>query len=68
MLRQKLINLFFSDSIPPFRPIVSSIDTYNYKLTQYLGSLPFPHIPSHNATYSFTFIKKSNSSTNMVNF
>ena len=65
----KINKSFFSDSIPPFRSIVSSIDTYYYKLTQYLGSLPSPHIPSHNATKdSFTFIKKSNSSTHMVNF
>ena len=30
---------FSSGSIPPLRPIVSSIDTYNYKHAQYLGSL-----------------------------
>ena len=41
------------------RPIVSSIDTYNYKLTQYLGSLLSQHIPSNYATKdSFTFIEK----------
>ena len=32
-------------TIPPLRPIVSSVDTYNYKLAQYLGSLLSPHIP-----------------------
>ena len=41
------------------RPIVSSIDTYNYKLAQYLGSLLSPHIPSSYRTKdSFTFIEE----------
>ena len=41
------------------RPIVSSIDTYNYKLAQYLGSLLSPHIPSNYATKdSFTSIEE----------
>ena len=41
------------------RPIASSIDTYNYKLSQYLGSLLSPHIPSNYATKdSFTFIEE----------
>ena len=41
------------------RPIVSSIETYNYKLAQYLGSLLSPHIPSNYATKdSFTFIEE----------
>ena len=48
-----------SGSIPPLRPIVSSIDTYNYKLAQYLGSLLSPHIPSNYTTKdSFTFIEE----------
>ena len=50
---------FSSDSISPLRPIVSSIDTYNYKLAQYLGSLLSPHIPSNFTTKdSFTFIEE----------
>ena len=50
---------FSSGSIPPVRPIVSSIDTYNYKLTQYLGSLLSPHIPSNYTTKnSFTSIEE----------
>ena len=34
---------FPSGSIPVLQPTVSSIDTYNYKLAQYLGSLLLPH-------------------------
>ena len=34
------------NSTPPFRPIVSSIGTYNYSLAKYLSNLLQPHIPS----------------------
>ena len=34
------------NSTPPFRPIVSSIGTYNYSLAKYLSNLGQPHIPS----------------------
>ena len=55
----KMHKSFSSGSIPPLRPIVSSIDTYNYKLAQYLGSLLSPHIPSNFTTKdSFTFIEE----------
>ena len=55
----KLHKSFSPGSIPPLGPIVSSIDTYNYKLSQYLGSLLSPHIPSNYATKdSFTFIEE----------
>ena len=55
----KIHKSFSSGSIPPLRPIVSSVDTYNYKLAQYLGSLLSPHIPSNYATKdSFTFIEE----------
>ena len=33
-------------STPPFRPIVSSIGTYNYNLAKYLCTLLNPHIPT----------------------
>ena len=33
------------NTLPPFRPIISSIGTYNYKLAKYLCSLLQPHIP-----------------------
>ena len=50
---------FSSGSIPPLRPIVSSIDTYNDKLAQYLGSLLSLHIPSNFTTKdSFTLIEE----------
>ena len=43
------------------RPIVSPIDTYSYKLAQYLRSLLSPHIPLKYATKdSCTFIKQLN--------
>ena len=46
-------------SLPPFRPILSSIGTYNYNLAQYLGSLLSPHIPSEYSTKdSFPFIEE----------
>ena len=55
----KIHKTFSSGSIPPLRPIVSSTDTYNYKLAQYLGSLLSPHIPSNYTTEdSFTSIKE----------
>ena len=40
----KIHKAFLPGSLPPFRPIVSSIGTYNYNLAQYLGSLLSPHI------------------------
>ena len=53
----KIHKAFLPGSLPPFRPIVSSIGTYNYNLAQYLGSLLSPHIPSEYSTKdSFTFI------------
>ena len=55
----KMNKSFSSGSIPPLRPIVSSIDTYDYKLAQYLGFLLSPHISSKFTTKgSFTFIEE----------
>ena len=34
-----------TNSTPPFRPVVSSIGTYNYNLAKYLCNLLSPHIP-----------------------
>ncbi|XP_068697607.1 uncharacterized protein [Montipora foliosa] len=46
------------NSIPPFRPIVSSIGTYNYNLAKYLYNLLTPHIPTeHCASDTFTFVR-----------
>ena len=48
-------------STPPFRPIVSSIGTYNYNLAKLLCNLLEPHIPSdNNATDTFTFVREIN--------
>ena len=50
-------------SIPPFRPIVSSIGTYNYELAKYLCILLEPHIPSEHCaldTFSLLFVKSMN--------
>ena len=44
---------------PPFRPIVSSIGTYNYNLAKYLCSLLKPHISSEFcATDMFSFVRE----------
>ena len=50
---------FLPGSLRPFRPIVSSVVTYNYNLAQYLGSLLSPRIPSEYSTEdSVTFIEE----------
>ena len=47
-----------TNSTPPFRPIMSSIGTYNYNLAKYLCNLLSPHIPTeHCATDTFTFVQ-----------
>ena len=44
---------------PPFRPIVSSIGTYNYNLAKYLCKLLNPHIPNdYCAQDTFTFVSE----------
>ena len=46
------------NSIQPFRPIVSSIGTYNYNLAKYLCNLLTPHIPTEHCTSdTFTFVQ-----------
>ena len=46
-------------TLPPLRPIVSSIGTYNYNLAKYLCSLLKPHISSEFcATDTFSFVKE----------
>ena len=46
------------NSTPPFRPIISSIGTYNYNLAKYLCRLLTPHIPTdYCATGTFTFVQ-----------
>jgi len=48
-----------SSTTPPFRPIVSSIGTYNYNLAKYLCSLLKPHISSEVcATDTLSFVRE----------
>ena len=48
-----------SSTTPTFRPIVSSINTYNYNLAKYLCSLLKPHISSEFcATDTFSFVRE----------
>ena len=45
--------------IPPFRPINSSIGSYNYKLAKFLLKMDTPLIPdSYTVKDSFTFVKQ----------
>ena len=47
------------NTLPPFRPIVSSIGTYNYELAKYLCSLLQPYIPDDYWTQdSFSFVNE----------
>ena len=44
---------------PPFRPVVSSIGTYNYQLAKFLSDILTPLIPSNHCTSdSFTFVEE----------
>ena len=55
----KIHKVFLPGFLVPFRPIVSSIGTYNNNLVQYLVSLLSPHIPSEYCTKdSFTIIEE----------
>ena len=50
-----------ANSTPPFRPIVSSIGTYNYNLAKFLSNLLQPYIPSeYVASDTFTFVCEIN--------
>ena len=52
----KLHKVIDSSLLPPFRPIVSSIGTYNYQLAKYLCNLLTPAISyDHCTKYSSTF-------------
>ena len=57
----KLHKSFPSNSYPPFRPIVSSIGTYNYNLSKFLCSVLSPLISTRYCTKdSFTFVQEFN--------
>ena len=46
-------------NVPPLRPIVSSINSFNYNLAKYLSNLLQPKIPTiHSTQDMFTFIKE----------
>ncbi|XP_068739114.1 uncharacterized protein [Montipora capricornis] len=46
---------------PPFRPIVSSIGTYNYNLSKFLCDLLEPHVPcDYNVRDTFSFVHEIN--------
>lgn len=48
-------------SMPPFRPIVSSIGTYNYNLAKFLCTILEPYIPSdYIASDTFSFVREIN--------
>ena len=54
----KLHKSFPAGTYPPFRPIVSSIGTYNYKLSKFLCTLLNPLISNEHSTKdTFTFVE-----------
>ena len=55
----KMHKPFDSNSLPNFRPIVSSIGTYNYNLSKYLCELLSPNLPNEFCTkHTFTFVEE----------
>ena len=58
----KLHKVKSPDVVPPFRPIVSYVNTYNYQLAKYLCSLLQPHLPSTYTIFGcFSFVQELNS-------
>ena len=57
------------NSLPPFRPIVSSIGTYNYEPAEYLCSVLQPYTPTNYCTPdSFIFVNEIQDITISSNF
>ena len=55
----KMHNIQSRNVVPPFRPIVSSLNTYNYQLAKFLCSLLQPHLPStYTVSDSFSFVQE----------
>ena len=55
----KMHKPFDPNCLPNFRPIVSSIGTYNYNLSKYLGELISPNLPNEFCTKdTFTFVEE----------
>ena len=49
------------DLVPPFRTVVSSLNTYNYQLAKFLSSLLQPHLPNiYTISDSFSFVQELN--------
>ena len=49
------------NEVPPFRPIVSSINTYNYRLAKHLCNLLQPYLPSsYSISDTFSFVQELN--------
>ncbi len=54
----KLHKVTFQGQTPPFRPVVSSIGTYNYQLAKMLSGLITPLLPTeHCTTDTFSFVE-----------
>ncbi|XP_065642787.1 uncharacterized protein LOC136074401 [Hydra vulgaris] len=49
----KMHKLSKDSSLPSFRPIISTVGTYNYKLAKHLSDLLSPYLPKHYTTFSF---------------
>ena len=48
-----------SNLVPPLRPIVSSVNTFNYQLAKYLCNLLQPHLPdAFSISDSFSFVEE----------
>ena len=47
------------NAVPPFRPIVSSVNTFNYQLAKYLCSLLQPYLPNtYSVSDTFSFVQE----------
>ena len=69
----KLHKVKRQSEMPPFRPIISSVSSYNYNLAKFLCDLITPYISSEHCTEdSFTFVKEvqkvSNENICMVSY
>ena len=48
-----------SNRVPPLRPIVSSVNIFNYQLAKYLCNLLQPHLPStYSTSDTFSFVEE----------
>ena len=55
----KMHKIKSSTEIPPFRPIISSVNTYNYRLATYLCTLLQPHLPTtYTIPDTFSFVQE----------